>query len=318
MRYLVTGAAGFIGSHLADTLLARGDEVICVDNFNDYYSPERKRRNIAGALEQPGYTLIEGDIRDEAVIDAAFVTYRPDKVAHIAAMGSIPYSVRYPKLYEEVNIRGTLNILDAARRYDARGVVLASTSSIYGRTDKVPFVETDSSDRPLAPYPASKKADEIIAAAYNASYGLPCTCLRFFNVYGPRGRPDMTPYMFTDAIAHERSITLYDSGRPRRDWTYVDDIIVGVVAALDADLSYEVFNLGRGQPVMMRDFVTLVERLVGKQARLVDAALPSNEASVTYADIGKARNLLGYHPRVSIEEGLERFWDWYQAEVLGG
>jgi UDP-glucuronate 4-epimerase len=317
MRYLVTGAAGFIGSHLADALLARGDEVICVDNFNDYYSPERKRRNIAAALEQPGYTLIEGDIRDEAAIDAAFATYRPDKVAHIAAMGSIPYSVRYPKLYEEVNIRGTLNVLDAARRYDARGVVLASTSSIYGRTDKIPFVETDSTDRPLAPYPASKKADEIIAAAYNASYRLPCICMRFFNVYGPRGRPDMTPYMFTDAIAHERSITLYDSGRPRRDWTYVDDIVAGVVAALDADLGYEIFNLGRGQPVMMRDLVTIIEGLVGKQARLVDAALPSNEASVTYADIAKARNLLGYHPRVSIEQGLERFWDWYHAEVLG-
>jgi len=316
MRCLVTGGAGFIGSHLADSLLARGDEVVCVDNFNDYYSPERKRRNIAGALAQPGYILVEADIRDDVAIDAAFTTYRPDKVAHIAAMGSISYSVRYPKLYEEVNIRGTLNVLDAARRYQARGVVLASTSSVYGRTDKIPFVETDSTDRPLAPYPASKKADEVIAAAYTTSYRLPCICVRFFNVYGPRGRPDMTPYMFTDAIVHGRPITLYDSGRPRRDWTYVDDIIAGVVAALDADFSYEIFNLGRGQPVVMRDFVTIIERLVAKQAEIVDAPLPDNEAQVTYADVGKARNLLGYNPRVSIEEGLQRFWSWYQAEVL--
>lgn len=317
MRYLVTGGAGFVGSHLADALLARGNEVVCVDNFSDYYSPARKRSNIAGALAQPGYTLVEADIRDDAAIDAAFATHRPDKVAHMAAMGSISYSVRHPKLYEEVNIRGTLNVLDAARRHQSQGVVLASTSSIYGRTDKIPFVETDSTDRPLAPYPASKKADEVIAAAYHTSYGLPSICVRFFNVYGPRGRPDMTPYMFTDAIVHGRTITLYDGGRPRRDWTYVDDIVAGIVAALDADVGYEIFNLGRGQPVVMRDFVTIIERLVGKQAQILEAPLPANEALVTYADVGKARKLLGYDPQVSIEAGLERFWSWYQVEVLG-
>ena len=316
MRYLVTGGAGFVGSHLCEALLARGDEVICLDNFNDYYSPQRKHRNVAAAREHPAFTLISADIREDEAIDAAFAAHRPDKVAHIAAMGSISYSVRHPKLYEEVNIRGTINILDAARRYDTRGVVLASTSSIYGRTDKIPFVETDSTDRPLAPYPASKKADEVIAAAYNTSYGLPCICVRFFNVYGPRGRPDMTPYMFTDAIAHDRPITLYDGGRPRRDWTYIDDIIAGVVAALDADFGYEIFNLGRGQPVVMRDFVTIIERLVGKRAQIVEAPLPPNEALVTYADVGKARRLLGYDPRISIEEGMGRFWRWFQDEVL--
>jgi UDP-glucuronate 4-epimerase len=316
MRYLVTGGAGFIGSHLAEALLARGDEVICIDNFNDYYDPARKRRNVAEALGQRRYTLVEADIRDDAAIDAAFAAHRPEKVAHIAAMGSIPYSVRHPKLYEEVNIRGTLNVLDAARRHAARGLVLASTSSIYGRTEKIPFVETDSTDRPLAPYPASKKAGEVLAAAYNMSYDLPCICLRFFNVYGPRGRPDMTPYLFTDAIVHGRPITLYEGGRPRRDWTYVDDIVAGVVAALDADCGYQIFNLGRGQPVVMRDFVTIIERLVGKPAQIVDAPLPANEAPITYAGIGKARLTLGYQPRVSVEEGLTRFWQWYQEEVL--
>lgn len=316
MRYLVTGGAGFIGSHVSDVLLARGDQVICVDNFNSYYSPERKRRNVTAALAHARYTLVEGDICDDTMIDSLFATYRPDKVAHIAAMGSIPYSVRHPKLYEQVNIRGTMNVLDAAARTGVRGVVLASTSSVYGRTEKIPFVETDSTDRPLAPYPASKKANEVLAAAYAASYGLGCVCLRFFNVYGPRGRPDMTPYLFTDAIVHDRPITLYDGGRPRRDWTYVDDIVAGVVAALDADLGYEVVNLGRGQPVMMRDFVTVIERLLGVSAQVVDAPLPQNEAAVTYADIDKARRLLGYVPSTSVEVGLARFWEWYQSEVM--
>lgn len=314
--YLITGGAGFVGSHVADALLKRGDRVICIDNFNDYYSPERKRRNIAQALDQRGYTLIEADIRDASRIDEIFATHRPDKVAHIAAMGSISYSVQHPRLYGEVNIQGTINVLDAARRNDVKNVVFASTSSIYGRTHKIPFVETDSTDRPLAPYPASKKACEVMAAAFSVSYGLPCSCVRFFNVYGPRGRPDMTPYMFTDAIVNERPITLYDGGAPRRDWTYVDDIVEGVLAALDADLPYEVFNLGRGQPVMMRDFVTIIEQLVGKQAQIIDAPLPPNEAHVTFADISKAQHMLEYEPRVSIADGMARFWEWYQQEVL--
>lgn len=314
--YLVTGGAGFIGSHLCEKLLARGDAVVNVDNFNDYYSPDRKRRNIAVALDHPHYTLVEGDLRDGALLTQIFARYRPDKVAHIAAMGSIPYSVQHPQLYEEVNIRGTLNVLDAARSVGVRGVVLASTSSVYGRTEKIPFVETDSTDRPLAPYPASKKATEILAAAYYTSYGLPCTCVRFFNVYGPRGRPDMTPYMFTHAILHQRPIKLYDNGAPQRDWTYIDDIIAGVIAALDADLGYDIFNLGRGQPVVMRDFVTIIERLVGERAEIINAPLPANEALVTYADVSKAHSMLGYAPQVSIEEGLARFWTWYKREVL--
>ncbi len=313
--YLVTGGAGFIGSHLCDTLLERDQRVICLDNFNDYYSPGRKRRNIAAALEHPQFTLLDADIRDDETLDQIFATYRPDRVAHLAAMASVSYSVRHPKVYEEVNIRGTLNVLDAARRNNVRNVVMASTGSIYGRTDKIPFVETDSTDRPLAPYPASKKASEVLAACYHNAYGLQCISVRFFNVYGPRGRPDMTPYMFTDAIAHGRSITLYDGGRPRRDWTYIGDIVEGVAAALDADLGYEVINLGRGQPVVMRDFVTIIEQLVGKPATIIDAPLPISEAPVIYADVSKAQRLLAYNPRVAVHEGLTRLWNWYQQEL---
>ncbi|PLS83402.1 MAG: epimerase [Chloroflexi bacterium] len=313
--YLVTGGAGFVGSHLCDALLARGDRVIGVDNFNDYYDPARKRRNVAAALDHPQFTLVEADIRDDAAIDSIVTTHRPVKIAHLAAMASVSYSVRNPKIYQDVNIHGTLNILDAARRNDCQGVVVASTSSIYGRTDKIPFVETDPTDLPLAPYPASKKACEVLAAAYFNSYGLPSTCVRFFNVYGPRGRPDMTPYMFTDAIANGRPITLYDGGRPRRDWTYVSDIVAGVVAALDADLGYEIINLGRGEPVMMRDFVTIIEELVNHEAQIRPAQLPVSEPVVTFADVSKARQLLSYNPQVSVAEGLARLWEWYQQEV---
>ncbi len=313
--YLVTGGAGFIGSHLCDALLARGDRVICIDNFNDFYDPARKRRNIAAAMASPNFELIAGDIRDDQQLDEVVATYRPDKIAHIAAMASVSYSVHYPKVYADVNVRGTLNVLDAARKNSCKGVVIASTSSIYGRTEKIPFVETDPTDLPLAPYPASKKAAEVLAAAYFNSYGLASTCVRFFNVYGPRGRPDMTPYMFTDAISNGRPITLYDGGQPRRDWTYVADIVAGLVAALETDLGYEILNLGRGQPVLMRDFVTIIEELVDREAQIVHAPLPVSEPTVTYADITKARDLLRYNPQVSVDEGLANLWSWYKEEM---
>ncbi len=313
--YLVTGGAGFIGSHLCDALLARHDRVICVDNFSDFYDPARKRRNIAAASSSPDFEVIEADIRDDQQLEEIVAAYRPDKIAHIAAMASVAYSVRHPKIYADVNVRGTLNVLEAARQHGCKGLVIASTSSIYGRTEKIPFVETDTTDRPLAPYPASKKAAEVLAAAYFNSYGLSSTCVRFFNVYGPRGRPDMTPYMFTDAIANGRPITLYDGGRPRRDWTYVGDIVAGLVAALEVDLGYEIINLGRGQPVMMRDFVTIIEELVDQEAQIMHAPLPVSEPEVTYADVTRARVLLGYDPQVSVAEGLANLWTWYKQEM---
>jgi UDP-glucuronate 4-epimerase len=316
MTILVTGSAGFIGSHVTQALLARGERVIGLDNLNDYYAPSRKQANLAEIGESPNWKFVEGDIRDAETLRALFAAERPDKIIHLAAMPGIPYSMKHPLLYEDVNTRGTLNLLEMAREFDVKKFVLASTSSIYGETDKIPFVETDPTDKPLAPYPATKKACEVLVYTYHHLYGLQCAVLRFFNVYGPRGRPDMTPCKFAEAIAAGREFTLYDEGRPRRDWTFIRDIVSGILAAADADMGYEIFNLGRGQPVLMRDFVTILEKLVGKPARWKNAPLPPTDLPVTFADTTKAQRMLGYSPRVSIEEGLTQFWNWYQSPNL--
>ncbi|MDY7040671.1 MAG: GDP-mannose 4,6-dehydratase [Chloroflexota bacterium] len=316
MKILVTGGAGFIGSHIADELLARGDEVVCMDNFNDYYDPAYKRRNVAPSLGHPAYTLHDADIRDAEVTEHVFATERPDKVIHLAAMAGVRYSIERAPLYVAVNVQGTINVLEAARRHRARNFVFASTSSVYGRSNSVPFREDDSTDHPLAPYPATKKADEVMGHAYHNLFGLNFTALRFFSVYGPRGRPDMMPYMVTDRILHDGEIVLFEAGQMHRDWTYIADIVSGVIAALDTDLPYEIINLGRGEPVLMADFVRLVEELVGKRARLVTPPAPPSEPPITYADISKARRLLGYNPQTGVAEGMRRFVDWYQGEVL--
>ncbi len=316
MSILVTGAAGFIGSHVTQTLLARGERVVGLDNLNDYYSPARKRANLAEIGESPGLNFIEGDIRDMDTVRALFTAERPGKIIHLAAMPGIPYSMKHPLLYEDVNTRGTLNLLEMAREFEVEKFVLASTSSIYGDTDKIPFVETDPTDRPLAPYPATKKACEVLAYTYSHLYGLKCAVLRFFNVYGPRGRPDMTPFKFAEAMTHGREFALYDQGRPRRDWTYIADIVSGILAAAEADLGYEIFNLGRGEPVTMLDFVTILEKLIGKPARWKNAPLPPTDLAVTFADTSKANRRLGYAPQVSVEEGLTRFWEWYKARII--
>jgi UDP-glucuronate 4-epimerase len=316
MSILVTGAAGFIGSHVTQAILARGERVIGLDNLNDYYSPARKRANLAEIGESGAFRFVEGDIRNMDTLRALFAAERPGRIIHLAAMPGVPYSMKQPLLYEDVNTRGTLNLLETAREFEVEKFVLASTSSIYGNTDKIPFVETDPTDRPLAPYPATKKACEVLAYTYYHLYGLRCAVLRFFNVYGQRGRPDMTPFKFAEAIANGREFSLYDEGRPRRDWTFVGDIVSGILAAADANLGYEIFNLGRGEPVVMRNFVAILEKLIGKPARWKNAPLPPTDLAVTFADTTKAHRMLGYLPRVSIEEGLARFWEWYQTSIL--
>jgi UDP-glucuronate 4-epimerase len=316
MRYLVTGGAGFIGSHLCDALLARGDQVVCLDNFNDYYSPDRKRRNIAAALEQPGFTLVEADFRDMAALEQLFAGHRPERVAHLGGMAGPRPSMENPALYEDVNVRGSLNLLTLAGRSGVQGFVQASTSSVYGLSP-TPWTEESPSDRPLSYYAATKKAAEVLAYSAHNHYGTPTRVVRFFTVYGPRGRPDMTPSLFVRPMLAEEPITLFEGGvGVYRDWTYVDDIVAGVVAALDADMPFEVFNLGNSSPVQLCDFIATLERVSGLRAQIESRPLPAADPPVTYADVSKARRMLGFEPRTTVEQGLERFWKWYRSEFL--
>jgi UDP-glucuronate 4-epimerase len=316
LKILVTGAAGFIGSHVAESLLKRGDQVTGLDNFNDYYDPARKRANLASFRNHPGLRFYEADIRDADQMQHMIAEHRPDAIAHLAAMGGVRYSIGRAPLYVDVNLRGTVNMLEAARSAGVPHFVFASTSSVYGKTEHIPFEESDPCNEPLAPYPATKKAAEVMGYTYSNLHGLSFTALRFFSVYGPRGRPDMMPFMVTHRIVNGQEIQLFDAGKLRRDWTYVDDIVAGVVAAVDRPLGYEIINLGRGEPVLMADFVDIIEGLVGKPAVLSTPPAPPSEPEINFADIGKARRLLAYEPKTAIHDGLAGMWDWYRREFL--
>ncbi len=313
---LVTGVAGFIGSHTALQLLERGERVVGIDNFNDYYAPEQKRANVA-VIERAGgdFELVEGDIRDGVLLEQVFSRHQPRAVAHLAAMAGVRASVEQPWLYYDVNLTGTLNLLEAARRHGRPQFVFASTSSAYGRSPVTPFVETDPADRPLAPYPASKRAAELLGHSYHHMHGQDFTALRFFTVYGPHGRPDMLAYMVLESMRLGRPMPLYNGGEMYRDWTYVGDIATGVLAALDRPLGYEVINLGRGQPVKLSDFVAALTALSGQAAHFVDARMNDADVPYTGADIDKARRLLGYDPTTSVAEGTRLFYEWYIQNV---
>lgn len=318
--FLVTGAAGFIGSHTAIRLLERGDHVVGLDNFNTYYDPARKRANLAdvhAAAEQSGtFSFVEGDIRDRALLTTLFQTHHLSGIAHLAAMAGVRSSVEDPWLYYDCNLTGTLNLLDAAQRFGKPNFVFASTSSAYGNTQVIPFVETDNADRPLAPYPASKRAAELLGHSYHHIQGLDFTALRFFTVYGPRGRPDMMTYKIFDAIRTGVPMPLFNGGNMHRDWTFVGDVVSGVVAALDQRLGYEVINIGRGEPVLVADYIKCIERLAGKSAPFKTEPMMKADVDFTFANIDKAKALLGYAPRVSVEEGVQRSYEWY-ARVIG-
>jgi len=318
MQVFVTGAAGFVASRLSKQLLARGDTVVGFDNFNDYYGRDHKDRHLHDLLGTKGFTFVEGDLRDWELLRKLMTDHKPDAVAHLAGMAAVRYSVEHPLIYGTVNVQGSLNLLDAARLAGTPRCVLASTGSVYGKDTPVPFVETAAADRPLAPYPASKRAMEIFAHSHAHLFGLPTTVLRFFNVYGPHGRPDMMPWQWATAIHAGKPITLYNGGHLKRDWTYVDDIVVGFIAALDKPQAFEIMNIGCGNPVDNVRFVNILEELVGKKAIVVEAPVPPSEPIITYADVSKAKRLLGYEPKVNVEEGLKRFVEWLRAEKLLG
>ncbi len=313
---LITGGAGFIGSHLTDTLLQRGDRVIALDNFNDYYSPERKRRNLSGALLNPNFKLVEGDIRDAGTVNQIFAGEPVEKVVHIAAMAGVRRSIEQPLLYQDVNLRGLTNVLEACRRYAVKTLIFASSSSVYGAGAKLPFREDDPAAQPISPYAATKRAGELLCHTYHALYGMSVTCLRFFTVYGPRGRPDMAPYLFTERVLAGQPIQMFGDGSTSRDYTYIDDIVTGVIAALNAGLPFEVVNLGNSTPVSLRDFIAVIEEVTDRQAVIHRGKPYPGDVPHTLADIGKARRLLTYAPKTPVRLGMRRFVDWYRAEIL--
>jgi UDP-glucuronate 4-epimerase len=318
MTYFVTGAAGFVGSRLSRVLLDRGDTVVGFDNLNDYYALEHKQRHLRDLEGQRGFTFVKGDLRDAALLRELFERHKPDAVAHLAAMAAVRYSVEHPLIYGEVNVQGSMNLMDAARLNGRPRMVLASTGSVYGADTPVPFNEGASAVLPLAPYPASKRSMELMAHCYHHLWKLPITVVRFFNVYGPHGRPDMMPWQWSQSILKGQPLTLYGGGRLMRDWTYIDDIVSGFVAALDKGLDWDILNLGCGNPVENLRFVRILEGLVGRDAIIQDTPTPPSEPLVTYADISKAARLLGWKPQVQVEQGLANFIQWMRQEHLLG
>ncbi|MCC7409208.1 MAG: GDP-mannose 4,6-dehydratase [Phycisphaeraceae bacterium] len=319
MHIFLTGAAGFIGSRLARVLLDRGDSVVGLDNFNDYYDVRLKKLHLADLLPDKRFTFVQGDLADAELLAKLFADRPPEAVAHLAAMAAVRYSVEHPLIYGAVNVQGSMNLMDAARRIaPARPrMVIASTGSVYGSSTPVPFKEDAPADRPLAPYPASKRAMELMAHGYFHLWKLPTTILRFFNVYGPHGRPDMMPWQWSRSIAAGQPITLYNAGRLKRDWTFVDDVVDGFIAAIDRPADdYQIINLGAGRPVENLRFVEILEKTLGKKAVVIDQPVPPSEPLVTYADTTQARSLLGYDPKVTVEQGIPRFVDWLRSTDL--
>ena len=313
---LVTGGAGFIGSHLVDRLLGDGGaRVTVVDDFSDFYDPAIKRANIDSHLEHDDFELIEADIADSRAMNDLFARAGFDCVVHLAARAGVRPSVEDPLAYEESNVRGTFTLLEAARRNRVPKFVFGSSSSVYGLNSKVPFAEEDSIANPISPYAATKIAAEAACHVYSHLYDLRVVCLRFFTVYGARQRPDLAIHKFARLISQGQPIPIFGDGTTRRDYTYIDDIISGVVAAMQYDQSqFEVINLGESQTVELRRLVELLERALGKRAIIDHQPLQPGDVPLTYADVGKARRLLGYEPQTNIEEGIYRFVDWFKKQ----
>lgn len=314
MKIVVTGGAGFIGSHLCERLLRDGHSLAVVDEMNDFYPPEMKRANLAAVRQAGPFAFAEAAVEDEVAMTAFFEAERPDAVIHVAARAGVRPSLKAPLLYEQANVRGTLVVLEAARRAGARRFIFASSSSVYGAANRVPFREDDDSLRPISPYAATKIAAEKLCYTYAHLYGLKVVCLRFFTVYGPRQRPDLAIRMFMERIDAGLPVPVFGDGGMGRDYTYVDDIVNGVTAALGHEAAFDVFNLGNSSPVLLRDMVKAVEAALGKQARIDFQPEQPGDVPITFADISKAGRLLGYRPATSFAEGLARQAAWLRAQ----
>jgi len=314
MKVLVTGGAGFIGSHCVDVLLARGDKVICVDNFNDFYDKKVKKANIA--KHKKNFVLYEADIGDFSAVDKIIKKEKPDKILHLAARAGVQPSLKNPLEYVRSNIVGTANLLEACRKHGILDFVFASSSSVYGGNKKVPFSEEDRVDDPYSPYAATKKSCEVLAANYHHVAGIHVVALRYFTVYGPRNRPDMAIYTFAEKIKAGKEIILYGKGDEiKRDWTYVADIVDGTIKALDnvEKFGFEIINLGNSKPVPVTYLVALLEKALGKKTKTKRAPLPMGDVPITYADATKAKKLLNWQPTTPIEQGVKKFAAWFKS-----
>ncbi|SDQ87681.1 UDP-glucuronate 4-epimerase [Pseudoxanthomonas sp. CF385] len=331
MRVLVTGAAGFIGSHLSERLLARGDEVLGYDNLNAYYDPTLKEARLARLTPKEGFNFVRGSLEDRAALEAAFDDFKPQRVVNLAAQAGVRYSLENPHAYVDSNITGFLNILEACRHRGIEHLVYASSSSVYGANRKLPFAVEDSVDHPVSLYAASKKANELMAHTYSHLFNLPTTGLRFFTVYGPWGRPDMALFLFTRKILAGEPIDVFNHGRHTRDFTYIDDIVEGVIRTLDrvpgADPGYDplaptpasslapyrVYNIGNHQPVELLRYIEVLEECLGRKAEKRLLPLQPGDVPDTYADVEALSRDTGYSPSTPIETGVRRFAEWYRA-----
>jgi UDP-glucuronate 4-epimerase len=331
MKILLTGAAGFIGSTTSHRLLARGDEVVGLDNLNDYYSVQLKQDRLARLTPQPGFRFVQMDVADRAGIERLFAEEKFDRVIHLAAQAGVRYSLKNPQAYVDANVVGFMNILEGCRHSAVQHLVYASSSSVYGGNTKMPFSERDSVDHPVSMYAATKKANELMAHTYSHLFGLPTTGLRFFTVYGPWGRPDMALFLFTKAILEGKPIDVFNHGNMQRDFTYVDDIVEGVIRVMDriaapdpayraeapdpgtSNVPYRVFNIGNHNPVPLLDFIDCIEDALGMKAQKNLLPLQDGDVPATYADVDALRDWVGFTPATDIRTGVQRFVDWYRG-----
>ena len=307
---LVTGGAGFIGSHLCGKLLSENRRVICLDSFNDFYDPAIKRENITALTSDDRFSVHEGDIRDPDFVETVFRSGKPEAVVHLAAMAGVRPSIEQPLLYNDINLTGTGIILEAARRHTVVNFIFGSSSSVYGAQEKVPFSEEDRISQPISPYAATKAAGEMLCYTYHHLFGIPMTCLRFFTVYGPRQRPEMAIHLFARKIRDGEPITVFGDGKSRRDYTYIDDILDGILKSLAIPHDFEIFNLGESRTVSLRELISLLEKSLGKKAVIKNQPEQPGDVPITYADISHARNTLDYDPNIPVEQGIDLFVQW--------
>jgi UDP-glucuronate 4-epimerase len=313
---LVTGGAGFIGSHLCERLLSDGVKVICLDNFDSFYDPDIKIKNAEGMTKkfQDLFELVTGDIRNPDHLKGIFQKNRVDFVIHLAARAGVRPSIADPLLYQDVNIRGTIVLLEACKAYKIKNFIFASSSSVYGENQRVPFTEEDLDIQPVSPYGATKRAGELLCYSYHHLYGMNIACLRIFTAYGPRQRPEMAIHKFTRLIDRGEKIPIYGDGSSRRDYTYIDDLIEGILGVIRYHKGFEIYNLGESQTTSLIELIKLIEGAFGKKADIEMLELQPGDVSVTYADITKAKRMLKYRPKVKMEEGIKRFVEWYRAQ----